>query len=1065
MTTLVTLALDATNTFAAACAEIGYQDRRVLDASDYARFRTWQQSYLGAARHGSKPDLLRTIGREIYAWLDGTRGLLARLPETAPPHRFEFRVPHTLTPDQEAFLHAPWELLADDLGPWAGRTDLLYCPLRRIGNPAQPAEPSPYALSLLFMAAAPAGADNLAFEQEEAAILGATVDLDLDLAVEESGTLPLLRVRAAEHHPDVIHLSCHGTTTPVPALLLEDEFGDPAPATAPRLITDLGGHPLRLLFLSACETAQTGQASASATALPPLTVSLVQAGTHAVLGWAAPVLDPEATRFAAALYRWLAEGLELDVAVGRSRRELLLPAQSDLTPGRDWHLARLFLGPPGGGVLASGKEGRRLSQGRANKAFLNRARAQVEVASPAEFVGRRQVLQRILREMHRPTTAGVLVHGLGQQGKSSLAARIADRLEDRQYAIAVVHGGYAIADIVAAIRESSPGQLAETWCHERGPRIETPSLLERALVELLEGACGRYQITDGSVLRRPLLLIIDDLEQALEQGGEKERHRFRPDYAEVMGAVIRAFGRANTQSRLLFTSRFQFTLRMDGRELSDRLLDIHLTPMSEAEASRQLATRARTVKEEDRVTDAAPALARSDRIVRAAVGNPGLQNLLTGLALEDPARCDRCLAQMEQRRAQRPEPDEQGEPVEQRLLDFLEQIAVREIAAALSPNQRELLRASTLFATPIPEAVLVSMAKEASISSDPADASRLLALGAWDLFEGRQKERDVAASSLVAVEVSALSEAEASMLATLAVRPLFAAWGGEEASRTRSIERDWELTRLSVLAGEADILRVCASYAVNLLANAGANREAGALGVAALAVMDSASVSPPLDLLWAVAEVQVVIGDVSAARANLERGLASIREAGARSEPVEPGIHLGILLAHARILVGHGQIEEALPELETAAGLAPGERDREVVRGDIADILSARGDLDEALRIRREEQLPVYERLGDVRERAVTMGNIADILYSRGDLDEALRIRREEELPVYERLGDVRELLVGRTNLAILLAQRQREEDAEEIARLLVQAHQDAVRMGLPEAQQIEQILHALFGI
>ena len=76
--------------------------------------------------------------------------------------------------------------------------------------------------------------------------------------------------------------------------------------------------------------------------------------------------------------------------------------------------------------------------------------------------------------------------------------------------------------------------------------------------------------------------------------------------------------------------------------------------------------------------------------------------------------------------------------------------------------------------------------------------------------------------------------------------------------------------------------------------------------------------------------------------------------------------------------------------------------------GKIADVLAARGDLDEALRIRREEELPVYEKLGDVRSRAVTMGKIADVLAARGDLDEALRIRREEELPVYEKLGDVR---------------------------------------------------------
>jgi hypothetical protein len=38
--------------------------------------------------------------------------------------------------------------------------------------------------------------------------------------------------------------------------------------------------------------------------------------------------------------------------------------------------------------------------------------------------------------------------------------------------------------------------------------------------------------------------------------------------------------------------------------------------------------------------------------------------------------------------------------------------------------------------------------------------------------------------------------------------------------------------------------------------------------------------------------------------------------------------------------------------------------------------------------------------------RPVTWGEIADVHYDRGGYDEALRIRREVELPVYERLGD-----------------------------------------------------------
>ncbi len=109
--------------------------------------------------------------------------------------------------------------------------------------------------------------------------------------------------------------------------------------------------------------------------------------------------------------------------------------------------------------------------------------------------------------------------------------------------------------------------------------------------------------------------------------------------------------------------------------------------------------------------------------------------------------------------------------------------------------------------------------------------------------------------------------------------------------------------------------------------------------------------------------------------------------------------------------------EEQLPVYERLGDV----REKAITRGRIADILQARGNLDEALRIRTEEQLPVYERLGDVREKAVTMGKIADILHARGNLDEALRIRTEEEIPVYERLGDVRSKAVTMGQIADIL--------------------------------------------
>ncbi len=122
-------------------------------------------------------------------------------------------------------------------------------------------------------------------------------------------------------------------------------------------------------------------------------------------------------------------------------------------------------------------------------------------------------------------------------------------------------------------------------------------------------------------------------------------------------------------------------------------------------------------------------------------------------------------------------------------------------------------------------------------------------------------------------------------------------------------------------------------------------------------------------------------------------------------------------------------------------------------------MLQARGELDEALRIRREEELPVYERLGDVRSKAVTQGKIADVLQARGELDEALRIRREEQLPVYERLGATRDLLVGQANSALNLLERNALGDRDEAAELLRQAHAAAEKMGIPDAAQLRRIM------
>jgi tetratricopeptide (TPR) repeat protein len=171
--------------------------------------------------------------------------------------------------------------------------------------------------------------------------------------------------------------------------------------------------------------------------------------------------------------------------------------------------------------------------------------------------------------------------------------------------------------------------------------------------------------------------------------------------------------------------------------------------------------------------------------------------------------------------------------------------------------------------------------------------------------------------------------------------------------------------------------------------------------------------------LWTLGNVAQRMGEPNrafdAAREKGELDLAAGRERGAA---------LAASL-RADIWQARGQLDEALrirkedqlPVFEKLGDI----RSRAVTLGKIADIFKARGQLDEALRIRTDDQLPVFEKLGDIRERAVTLGKIADIFEARGQLDEAIRIRTDDQLPVFEKLGDIRERAVTMGKIADIL--------------------------------------------
>nr|BFE67879.1 hypothetical protein GCM10020092_011800 [Actinoplanes digitatis] len=362
-----------------------------------------------------------------------------------------------------------------------------------------------------------------------------------------------------------------------------------------------------------------------------------------------------------------------------------------------------------------------LSAGHATKTFLDKKKQHVPVAEPSMFVGWRRELRQTLQALRAGERAGVLLHGQGRLGKSSLAARIADRFTDR--AVAVVFGDYSALGVLDAIAVAVQTNPAARELIEQGLSAvrQRPEALESVLVDLLSGPCA--QTADG---QRPLLLIVDDLEQILEPD-PAGLHRVAAGVAPVLAAVLRAFSPDVTDSRLVVTSRFRFTL--DG--LQDRLEAVQLEPLS-AVAQRKLARRqqARTT---DQLREERQQLA--ERAVAVSRGNPGLQDLIGGRLVYsqavDAARAETAVAGMEAYL------DRGWLPSDTEVREFLENLALDTLIDQAGPAHTALLRQLTVFDLPVPDAVAEVLATRTGGS-----AERLCGLGLADVFpDGYQPDR------------------------------------------------------------------------------------------------------------------------------------------------------------------------------------------------------------------------------------------------------------------------------------------------------------------------------------
>jgi len=478
-----------------------------------------------------------TTGQGLYRWLDGTERILQ---SELDSHRGEKIVLAIST--SKGLVHLPWELLHDGQSFLVSKLPAIV-PMRwmKTGNErllTVDNNPQDRALNVVFMASSARGVEPiLDFEAEEGKILKATRGKPLSLTVEESGCIKELGELIASKdrgYFDVIHLSGHATIKDQkPYFITETEYGDRQDTSAEDIARELQFNLPKLLFLSGCRTGYS-----DGDGILSMAEKLLKNGAKTVLGWGQPVRDKEAADTAAILYEKLSQGFTLSESLAFAYQKLLG------NQARDWHCLRLYVRGSIPEALVRRGQKKPLPPVSVVDQFVDPETKYLRVATRETFIGRRRDLQDCLQVLKNPfdnpkaiRKAGVFLQGFGGNGKSTLAARLCDRLPD--YAKLVWH------------QQIDQTSLVNTLA-KKLDRSQRQILLDSN--EELD-----YRLRDVfSQLNQPFLLILDDFEWNLECPSSSDDYILKAGAAQLLQALVWAIQETNYYHRLIITSRYTF---------------------------------------------------------------------------------------------------------------------------------------------------------------------------------------------------------------------------------------------------------------------------------------------------------------------------------------------------------------------------------------------------------------------------------------------------------------------------------------------------------------------------
>ncbi|MEH1815784.1 MAG: tetratricopeptide repeat protein [Nostoc sp.] len=904
----------------------------------------------------SLPEDYTVTGRRLYNWLDGSDRWLQPLLDK---HRREGIVLAIATTEKLA--HLPWEVLHDGNGFLVQRVPAIV-PVRWVSDSTVKkltidGEAENRAMQVLFMATSPLNVEPvLDFEGEEARILEATKRQPLALTVEESGCLSELGYLVDAYdrdYFDVLHLTGHATLQDgQPRFITETATGEAFYASAGDIAQELQFRLPKLIFLSGCRTGQAGNGGS----VPSMAEELLKSGAKAVLGWGQKVLDPDATAAAAALYEELSAGKQIIEAVACTYQTLIK------NKARDWHLLRLYAADnlPSSLVTPLRTRGRKPAPPLSvSTQFLDPA-GKVKVPTRESFVGRRRQLQNCLRVLSQSTDeVGVLIHGMGGLGKSSLAARLCDRLPNFERVVWVgrIDEANLVNRLVEKLDDNEQRKSLQNYDEELKFR------LRRVFQQLHEEA-------------KPFLLVLDDFEVNLEtspptplrsgegsqvppfpgrEGGLGGLGLLQSEAAEVMKALVWAIRENSTSHRIIITCRYDFEFT--------QLQHFYKQPLEGMRGAdlRKKCNLLTAFGAESQVDEALKSQAQ-----KLADGNPRLlewlDKILQNTTVDVAAILNRLAA----------------DPVELR-----EQVLAKALLEQMDTTMREMLSRGLVFELPVPREALAAVCD--SIANLEHYISRAVALGLLEV------SHDEALRVPRILPVQLASDGE--VLHKQAAEMLYRLWWEEAKILTE--EQALEIHRVA-LRGKVDKIAVeIAGKLARHWRNQSRFQEAVQLCKSTLEISENYLV------LHGLAACEQELGDVSKAQEHYQQALDNC-PAEDEKEKADIIHSLGYLKASM------GQISEAIALYEQSLALSEQIGDvqgKAVTLQHLGYIKADRGEINEAIAI-YEQLFAFNEQIGNVQGLAGMLHEMGRLKANTGEIEQAIALY-EQSFAFNEQIGNV----------------------------------------------------------